>query len=138
MYAVLQRHAVLSNLVDDVDSMDLGGTVGNARSRFVDAFVSLDAFYANLSVEFIDVIVAFMIFGRGVEDCIGARVDRRFVVLRLFVFWCYKRWNDVLVVGFVFDWSDVELAVDQAERSDTIFRGAERVLEPDFPHTEHR
>ena len=53
---------MLSDLIDDVDSMHIGSTVSDARRRFIDTFVALDAFDTYLRVEFIDVIVAFVVF----------------------------------------------------------------------------
>jgi hypothetical protein len=61
---------VFSDLVDDVDSVHVGCTVGDAWGCFIDAFIALDTFDANLGVEFVDVIVALVVFSRRVEDCI--------------------------------------------------------------------
>lgn len=55
---------MFSDLVYDVDSVNIGCAISYARRGFIDALVSLDAFDAHLRVEFIDVIVAFVIFRR--------------------------------------------------------------------------
>ena len=55
---------MLSDRVYDVDSMHVSGAISDARCGFINTLVALDAFDANLRVEFIDVIVAFMIFRR--------------------------------------------------------------------------
>lgn len=64
MHTVFQRHAVLAHIIDDVDAVHFGRTVGYTRSSLAQSFVGLNALYASLGIELINMVVAFMIFGR--------------------------------------------------------------------------
>src|SRR5208282_3021617 len=116
VYAVFQRHTMLSHIIDDVDAMHFSSAIGHARSGLAEHFVALDAVNANRGVELIDMFVAFVILRCRVENGIRAGINGALVVMWLIIFWCYKGGNDVLVIGFVFDWADVELALDQTKR----------------------
>ena len=72
MNAVFQRHTVLSYIFDDVDSVHFSCAVRDARCGFSKAFIFTDALNASRSVEFIDVIVAFVILSRSIEDSINS------------------------------------------------------------------
>ena len=75
MYAVFQRHTVLSYIFDDVDSVHFSRAIRDARCGFTKGFIFTDALNTSGSVEFINVIVAFVILSRSVEDSINSRVN---------------------------------------------------------------
>src|SRR5579875_3955080 len=48
VYAVLQRHAVLFQVADDVDAMNLGRAVRHARGCFAKLLILRDALHAHI------------------------------------------------------------------------------------------
>ena len=112
--------------------MYFGGTVGHTRCGLAEIFIGGDAGYAGICIEFIDVEVALMILGTGIEHRIRSGIDGTISRLGLVIFRRRESRHDVLVVRLVFYRTDIEFAFDKPQGADTIFGGTEGMLEEYF------
>src|SRR6185437_15170280 len=104
MYAILQRHTVSSDFANHIDAVYFSRAISDAWNRLAPPLVALDAIYADIGIEFVNMLVAFVIFRRRIEDRIRTRIYRALIDIgRLIVFGRGEARIDMLVIGLVFN-----------------------------------